>query len=170
MKLALNPRQPYHLQGASLIECLVYIAVFAILLTVAGLGFNRCWDDSKHLRRNAEDIARALTAGEQWRADIRNATGAVQVVGTADAEQVVIPHPTGTITYSFAHGELHRQAGADAPATLVLPQVKSSHMLADPRSQVTAWRWELELASAPKKAGLFPLFTFESVQPQHPAP
>ena len=165
------PDQPIpRRQGASLIECLVYIAVLGLLLNIAIIGFNRCWDDSKHLRRNAGDIARALKAGEIWRADIRSATGPIQVVAATDAEQVVIPHPAGKITYSFADGQLHRQAGAGAPATLVLPQVKSSHMQADPRSRVTAWRWELELASAPKKAGLFPLFTFESVQPQHPAP
>ena len=157
-------------QGASLIECLVYIAVLGLLMNIALFGFNRCWDDNKHLRRNAEDITRALKAGETWRADIRNATGTIQVVAVADTEQVVIPQPAGKITYSFAHGEVRRQAGANAPVTLVLPQVKSSRMQADPRSQVTAWRWELELASASKKAVLLPLFTFESVQPQHPAP
>jgi len=157
-------------QGASLIECLVYIAVLGLLMNIALFGFNRCWDDNKHLRRNADDIARALKAGEIWRADIRTASGTIQVVARADAEQIIIPHPAEKITYSFAHGELRRQAGAGIPATLVLPQVKSSHMQADPRSQVTAWRWELELASASKKAVLLPLFTFESVQPQHPAP
>ena len=169
MKLSLN--QPFPRQsGASLIECLVYIAVLGLLMNIALFGFNRCWDNNKHLRRNAEDIARALKAGEIWRADIRSASGTIQVVATADAEQVIIPRPAGKITYSFTHGELHRQAGATGPATLVLPQVKSSHMQADPRSQVTAWRWELELASASKKPVLLPLFTFESVAHQPPAP
>jgi hypothetical protein len=169
MKLSPYQRFPRQ-QGASLIECLVYIAVLGLLMNIALFGFNRCWDDNKHLRHNAEDITRALKAGEIWRADIRAATGTIQVVAAADAEQIVIPHPAGNITYSFARNELHRQAGADAPAALILPFVKSSHMQADPRTQVTAWRWELELVSAPKKAGLLPLFTFESVQPRHPAP
>ena len=169
MKISVYQRLPRP-QGASLIECLVYMAVLGLLLNVALFGFNRCWDDNKHLRRNADDIARALKAGENRRADIRAAIGTIQVVTAADAEQVIIPVPAGKITYSFGHGQLHRQAGTDAPAALVLPQVKSSNMQADPRSQVTAWRWELELVSAPKKAGLFPLFTFESVPPQHPAP
>lgn len=157
-------------RGASLLECLVYIAVLGLLLNLAVLAFNRCWDDSKHLRRNAEDIARALKAGEIWRADIRAATGTIQAVTLADADQLVIPQPAGTVIYSFRHGELRRQAGPGGPVTLVLPQACSSRMQADARARVTAWRWELELAAAPKKPGLPPLFTFEAVPPQPQQP
>ncbi len=172
MNIRLNPfhARPKTEQGISLIECLVYIAVLGVVLTVALFGFNRCWDDNKHLRRNADDIVRALHAGEQWRADIRTASGPIQVVAAGNAEQCIIPHPGYTIYYSFGEGTLQRQAGKQAPRKLLLAHVNSSHMQADARSQVTAWRWELELVNARKKVGLRPWFSFESVPPQFPHP
>ena len=56
-----------------LLECLVYIAVLAVVLVVTMRGFYRCWDNSKALRHNADDIILVLHAGEQWRADVRAA-------------------------------------------------------------------------------------------------
>jgi Tfp pilus assembly protein FimT len=150
-------------QGASLIECLVYFALFALLLGVATSAFFRCWDDNKHLRRNAGDIVQALHAGEQWRADVRAATQPIRVTDQDDAETVVIPVKTSPIIYTFSRGELHRQAGASAPAIRVLDQVKASRMQADPRPAVAAWRWELELRPTLKQARTIPLFTFETV-------
>ena len=153
-------------RGVSLIECLAYMAVLVVVTTVAVLGFNRCWDDSKHLRRNADEIVRALHAGEQWRADVRSATGPIAVGDPADSGRITIPGRSGNIIYTLANGELHRQAGASAPTVLLLAGVKSSQMLADPRAAVPAWRWELELQPAQKNVRMSPLFTFESVAPQ----
>jgi Tfp pilus assembly protein PilE len=172
MKLFLHPLPVRHRQGVTLIECLLYIAVLGVLLNVAIIGFNRCWDNSKHLRRNAEDIVRALKAGEQWRADIRAATGAIQITELKATEQAVIPQHGGNVTYTVSYplGEVRRQAGANGPATLVLSRLKSSLMQADPRALVTAWRWEVELVSIQKKPGITPLFTFEAVPTQPSAP
>jgi Tfp pilus assembly protein FimT len=157
-------------QGVYLIECIVYIAMVAVVLGIATAAFFRCWDDSKRLRRNAEDIVRALHAGEQWRADLRTATGPVRVTDQDGAETVVIPAPAGQITYLFAQGELHRQARPAGPAALVLDRVKASRMAAEPRRQVTAWRWELELQPGQKYHRVTPLFSFETVAGHQPAP
>ena len=59
-------------RGISIIECLVYGFVLLVLLGVAYCAFYRCVENSYTLRRNAEDIATALRAGERWRADVRS--------------------------------------------------------------------------------------------------
>jgi Tfp pilus assembly protein FimT len=153
-----------------LIECLAYLALLALVLGIATTAFFRCWDDSKHLRRNADDIVRALHAGEQWRADVRAAQRPLQVTDQGGTEQAVIPVKAGQIIYVFAQGRLSRRARAAGPEEVLLEQVKSSRMFSEPRQQVTAWRWELELQPAQKQVRMTPLFTFETVAGHHPAP
>jgi len=53
--------------------------------------------------------------------------------------------------YSFKAGELHRQLASSRSSELVLPTVKASQMVKETRGSVTAWRWELELASRRKE-------------------
>jgi hypothetical protein len=92
------------------------------------------------------------------------------VTDQGDAEQVTIPVKAGQVVYSFAQGQLSRRVGADAPEDVLLDHVKSSRMSSEPRQQVTAWRWELELQPAQKNVRMTPLFTFETVAGYHPAP
>ena len=147
--------------GFTLIETLVYMALFVVVAGCATITFYDCWDNTKNLRRNADDVARALDAGERWRADMRGATGAVQLTVTNGAEQCRIPALEGEVTYTFANGEIHRQAGSTALNALWLANVKSSKMQSEARGGVAAWRWELELKSARREPRLRPLFTFE---------
>jgi Tfp pilus assembly protein FimT len=149
--------------GVALIECIVYFALLAMVLGLATTAFYRCWDDNKHLRRNADDIVRALHAGEQWRTDVRAATRPIQASNPGDGEKVVIPVKAGQIVYSFAQGQVRRQVRAGVPAALMLDHVKASQMQAEPRQSVTAWRWELELQPEQKQVQMQPLFTFETV-------
>src|SRR5262245_40944303 len=60
---ALDPRS-----GMMLIDCLAYIALLALILTMAFAAFYRANDYSRELSRNTADITRALQAGERWRA------------------------------------------------------------------------------------------------------
>jgi Tfp pilus assembly protein FimT len=149
--------------GFTLIECLAYIGLLAVVLGVATRLFFQSWDDSKALRRNADDIVRILHTGDQWRDDVRAATGLVQVTDADGVEQLRIPASTGEIVYTFSNGELRRQAGAAAVNRVWLSNVKSSQMQSDSRRDVTAWRWELELKTVKKTARWRPLFTFETV-------
>jgi len=147
--------------GETLIECLVYIAVFAIVIGCASKACFAFWDRTKALGRNADDIARALDVGERWRADVRGATGPVQLTAADGTEQCRIPAAAGEVIYTFANGQIRRQAGATTPDTLWLANVKSSHIQAETRGHAAAWRWELELKSTRKEAQIRPLFTFE---------
>ena len=162
----MKPRLSMPRVGASagylLIECLVYIGVFAILLGIGYGAFYVCWDYSKALHYATDDINAALHAGERWRADIRNATGKITVETTAAGELLRIPCGTNEVLYRFNDGEIRRQVASSGFSELLLPKVKGSQMVTETRGPVAAWRWELELKSRRKEARLPLLFTFEA--------
>jgi hypothetical protein len=164
MKLRQNISNVRRCAAILLVECLVYIAVFAILLGVGMGAFYFCWDHSKALIYATDDIAAALRAGERWRADVRGATGKISVETTTAGEVVKIPEEGKEILYRFDSGEVRRQMSSSEFSQLLLPKVKTSQMKLDARGGVTAWRWELELAQRRKETHLPLLFTFEAAQ------
>ncbi len=162
----MKPRLSIPRAGAStgylLIECLVYIGVFAVLLGIGYGAFYVCWDYSKALHYVTDDINSALHAGERWRADIRNATGKITVETTAAGELLRIPCGTNEVLYRFNAGEIRRQVASSDFSESLLPTVKASQMVLDVRGPVSAWRWELELKSRRKETRLPLLFSFEA--------
>ena len=150
--------------GVSLIECLVYVAVFAILLGIGTASFYFCWDHTRATIFTADEIGSALRAGETWRADVRAATGKISVETTATGETVKISEGGKEILYRLADGELRREIPAQKLSRVLLPKVKSSAMTTAPRDGVTAWRWELEVTPRRKDAHLPLLFTFAAAQ------
>ena len=156
-----------------LVECLIYIAVVSALLGAGYTAMYRCIDSSIALRRNADDITSALHTGERWRADVRAATSQPRVEST-DAEQFLyLDGPRGAVVYRFSTNAISRRLGA-GPWVRLLPKVKSSTMQPDPRSHVTAWRWELELQTrtqgSVKPGRVRPLFTFIAVPARTSSP
>jgi uncharacterized protein YndB with AHSA1/START domain len=164
MKLPRNILRVRHQAGILLIECLVYIAVFAIFLGGGTAAFYFCWDHSKELLYATNDITTALHAGERWRADMRAATGNISVTTTATGEVVRIPEPKMEIVYRFEAGEVRRETPALHQFQLLLPKVKNSQMTAEARGSVSACRWELELSERRRETHLPLLFTFEAAQ------
>jgi hypothetical protein len=145
-----------------LTETLVYMAVLFLLLGAGYLAMYRCVDNSATMRRSADDIARALRAGEQWRADVRAAASQGRWE-TTDAGQVLhLPGSRSEVAYRFSEGAVLRRTGSN-PWRPVLTKVKSSKMEADQRQNVTVLRWELELDPGTKPVRVRPLFTFISV-------
>jgi Tfp pilus assembly protein FimT len=150
--------------GVMLIECLVYMAVFGILLGIGMAAFYFCWDHTRATILTASEIESALHAGETWRADIRAATGKISVTITPDGEVVEIPDRDERVIYRFAGGELRRENPAQSRSHVLLEKVVTSAMQTEPRTGVAAWRWELEVKPS-RQEGHFPLrFTFEAVQ------
>lgn len=164
MKLCSAISRPGRPVGIMLIECLVYIAVFAILLGVGTAAFFVCWDHSKAIVYATDDITAALQAGERWRADVRGATGKISIEQSASGEVVRIPAPGKEVVYRFASGEVRREFPAANISQLLLPKVNSSQMTEEPRNGVTAWRWELDLVVRRPETHLPLLFTFEAAQ------
>jgi hypothetical protein len=164
MKLPSNISHAREQAGFLLVECLAYIAVFAILLGGATTVFYYCWDHTQAVIYATDDIASALRAGERWRADVRMATGTISVATTAAGEDVNIPEGEKEIIYRFDSGEVRRQVSSSDFSELLLPKAKTSQMKLDARGQVRAWRWELELIPRRKEANLPLRFTFEAAQ------
>jgi Tfp pilus assembly protein FimT len=150
-------------QAITLIECMVYLAVLGVLLSVGGFTAAKAWDAQRALDRNAQDIQRALNIGERWRAEIRGATRPVEAIPTEDNTRVRIVTVTNVIEYQFASGTLQRRSGENACWLDVLPRVRASHMQRVTEDGVTAWRWELEMEPAHKRSKLRPRFTFTAV-------
>jgi prepilin-type N-terminal cleavage/methylation domain-containing protein len=144
-------------QGFTLIECLVYMALFVVVVGFATVAFFHFWDDTRGFNRNAQEVVRVLHAGDQWRADIRSARRPIQMTSSNGEEQLRIPATNGDITYSFSNGELRRQE------KVLLADLKSSEMESNQGVHVPAWRWELEIKSIRKQTLWRPLFTFEAV-------
>jgi hypothetical protein len=164
MKIVAANSLPRRFAGIMLIECIVYIAVFAVLTSVGLAAFYLCWDQSKAFVYATDDISAALRVGERWRADVRDATGRISVEHSASGEILQIPAHGGRITYRFQSGEIYRDAEASHQSLLLLPKVNSSQMTQENRNGVTAWRWELDVVVRRPETHLPLLFTFEAAQ------
>jgi type II secretory pathway pseudopilin PulG len=148
-------------RGWSLMELLVYMAIFVIVVGCATATFFKSWDYSKSLRANADDIARAIDVGERWRADVRSASSSI--LPASGGELLRIPCASGEVLYSFTNGEIRRAAGQNSPETIWLRNAKSSQMQSEMRGGIAVWRWELELKSEKGDTRVRPLFSFEAV-------
>ena len=154
----------YRCAGILLTECLVYIAVFAILTSIGFASFYLCWDHSTALVVATDDIGSALRAGERWRADVRAATGKISVQATPEGELLRIPRGRNEVFYSYHNGAIRRKLASAGSAELVFARVASSQMQTETRDGVTAWCWELELPQRRSETQLPLLFTFEAAQ------
>lgn len=170
-RLEVSRRIPHSTAGGfMLIECLVYIGVLLVLLGIGYAAMYRCMENSVALRRSTEDIARALNAGERWRADVRAANGTIGWEETADGRMLRMPGERGEVVYQFTTNGVLRRVGPGS-WSCILTSVKSSTMHPDARDNVTAWRWELELQPRSKKpVRVRPLFTFLAVPGKEATP
>jgi hypothetical protein len=164
MKLHYNTLRVRFQAGIMLIECISYFAVFLILSGVAMGCFYLCWDHSKALISASDDISAALRAGERWRADVRAASGTINIETTTNGEVVKIPEGEKEIVWTFDSKQIARQVGTASLPVLLLPRVMASDMELDSRDSVTAWRWELQVAQRRKEMHTQLMFTFEAVQ------
>jgi hypothetical protein len=155
------------LRGFMLIDCIVYIFMFSLVTGLALTTFYRCFDQSRLVKRTADDITEAVTAGERWRDDLRQATAPVHFEDSTAGPVLVIPHAVGdtlgNVRYRFSDGAVWRQGADNSNWTRTMTRVKSSNMSPDNRHRVSAWRWELELQPRQKYPRTLPLFTFEAV-------
>ena len=168
MKLPQNYSPARGASGILLIECMVYISVFAILLGGATTVFYFCWDHTQAVVYTTDEIASALHAGERWRSDVRASTGKINVESSADGEVVRIPKGARTVSYRFESGQVSRQVSGPGTPQVLLAKTKTSEMKLDVRGAVNAWRWEVQLLPRRKEANLPLLFTFEAVAPARP--
>lgn len=149
-----------------LMEALVYMGVVVVILAVGYAAMYRCVDSVVVLRRDAEDISRALNAGERWRTEVRQAVRGIRWEVVDGERELHLDATKRQIAYRFASGAVYRRIDA-GPWVLMLGRVQSCGFQPVPAGNFTAWRWDLELQPEVKgalKAGrVRPLFTFISV-------
>jgi hypothetical protein len=153
-------------RGYLLVECLIYIAVLAVVIEVAFSAFYRCLDNSRGLVRNSNDIRRVLDLGERWRVDVRKAVDTPRIVEGDGYTALEIPQVDSLVAYVLADRSIWRKEGDSSPKE-VLNGVKAAIFVKDPRANVVCWRCELELTTKKKNVHVRPLFTFEAVPARH---
>src|SRR5258708_9247131 len=94
-----------------LTEALVYIGLVVVLLGVAYAATYKFIDNSVALCRNADDISRALHAGERWRADIRSAGLGIRVETNATSQIIRIATLQAEISYTTGEWVVWRRIG-----------------------------------------------------------
>jgi len=154
--------------AVTLIECLVYFGVLATLLGVSTCAFYRCYDHMRSLRRNADDITRALHVGELWRQDVRQAIKQPALDETG--QMLHIQQQDGVVDYHFTDNQVLRRTSGAAPWSSVLTNLHQSAIRLHHQNNVAAWRWELELKPLRKPARVPPLFTFTAIPESSTAP
>jgi len=163
VKLRLQPRAR---NGYLLAEALVYIGLVVMLMSLASVMLMRCIDGSAALRRNVGEISAALQAGEHWRADVRAGGSQARLETNSGQQTLLLTSSRGEVAYRFSSKAVFRRIG-QGPWFRLLDNVSASTMEPDPRPNVTAWRWELELQPRVKGAvrpgRVRPLFTFLAV-------
>ncbi len=148
-------------RGATLIELLVYVAIFAVVLTLAFSAFHQADVTSRGLSRNAAEIVRAVQAGEAWRREVRAAITPPRLETMNEGVELLrLPVPGGEVTYHFRAGKVWRQDTHQTQPVAFLPEVANSRFFPERRGEVIGWRWELELMSRRTNAAIKPLFTF----------
>ncbi len=150
-------------RGIALIDCLAYMALLAIILTMAFMAFYRVTEHSRDLSRNAADIARTLHAGERWRADVRASTRPPRLETSGGESLLRLSNGAGEVTYAFRDGGVLRQALPNTNWVELLPRVANSRMFEERRQHVAVWHWEVELKGGQKVARVRPLFSFQAV-------
>jgi Tfp pilus assembly protein PilE len=155
-------------RGIALVDCLAYIALLAVILTMAFGAFYRAMEHSRELARNAAEIARALQAGERWRADVRASTQPPRLESVGNESQLRLASVAGEVTYTFRAGGVLRQALPNTNWVELLPRTAESRMFEERRQHVRVWQWEVELKAGQKSARVRPLFSFQAVASRAP--
>ena len=152
--------------GVSLIECLVYVALFAVLLTCATRFFTVVYHHNKAVAKAASYTNAALDAARHWRRDIANAKGEPELIRSERFDVIRIDQASGgQVSYRVNGTRLERHNSKEWVP--IIRRVASSIMLPDQREHVRAWRWELAMETKSRFLGDPVRFSFTAV-PGHP--
>lgn len=162
MNAACLKQRTRHQHGMMLVECLIYLAISSILVSLGIALYLRCLDSATNFGRNADDIAGALSVGERWRADLREANAAPQVSGV-ESPEFIIPQAKGNVVYRFANGMIWRRQASETGWSHLLERVASATWNSESRTHVTAWHLDIEMKTRKPHVRVRPLFSFIGV-------
>ena len=152
--------------GVSLIECMVYIGLFAVLLLCGSRFFTVVYQHNKAVAKAAGYTSAALDAARHWRRDIANAKGEPKLIRGDHFDVIRIDQANGErASYRVNGTRLERHNSKEWVP--IIRRVASSIMLPDQREHVRAWRWELAMETKSRFLGDPVRFSFAAV-PGHP--
>lgn len=158
-----HPRRPAT-GGYTLIECLVYIVVLLSILAVGFGALNRIWTVSAQIRRESDDLRAVLNAGERWREDIRQSTGAIRSEREGENQVLIVrAGATNEVQWAFDGGRVLRREGSDSTWVPLLSRVRRSRAGEEVRHDIPTWRWDVEFEPVSKKARFQRAFSFVAV-------
>ena len=149
--------------GMALLECLIYCGLLFVIFWLALESFYRGVANARQLDRQAAQVAKVLSVGERWRADVRLARGPLREALVADGIRLVVPQQAGETVYGFREHTLYRQAAGSGYDEPVLTDVDEVRYFRDEPATVGSWRCELMLTGKKNRPGPKPQFTFQAV-------
>jgi hypothetical protein len=153
-----------------LVECLTYFVILAWVLGAAYATFYVAAGNNAAVRRNAEEVTCVLHAAEQWRKDIRRATGTATSNHLNGVPTWIIPQQDGEIRYHLEEGTLWRLEASRGLSRPVARGVAHSTMRRQDRHGISCYTWMVELKTRSEMPKIRPVFHFTAVPPQEPAP
>ena len=148
--------------GVSIIECMVYIGLFAVLLLCGSRFFTVVYQHNKAVAKAAGYTSAALDAARHWRRDIANAKGEPKLIRGERFDVIQIDQANGErVSYRVNGTRLERNKGDEWIP--IIRRVASSIMMPDQREHVRAWRWELAMETKSRFLGDPVRFSFTAV-------
>lgn len=109
-------KNPYHTQGFTLIELMVYLGILSIISVVLSLSFisltrGRAQNESRtEVQSNARFAMDKITQDIQAASSVSLGSG-----GVSTSSALVLTEPIGTVQYSVSNGQLQRTVNSGAP-------------------------------------------------------
>lgn len=152
--------------GFSLVEAMVYLALWAVVTGFAFSLFYRSLSTHQKLRENVQQLARVLQVGERWRDEVRRAVMPIPPQPPGAPHTLLVPTSQGGVSYRFLPEQALVQRWSEAGSTweTVLKEVADSRMLPVSRGEVKGWRWEISLMQTQKVLRVRPAYTFMAVR------
>lgn len=148
----------------TLIETLVYVALFAVVSGVAVELFITGSNAAHSVSRACDRIVNVTRQGDRWRADVRNALD-ITVNEQHDSVEIVT-RGGNVIEYTFRDHTVWRSHNAGSE-TAFIPRVQQCRFTRYSPDQPRAWKMALELREESGNAGVEPLFDFIAVAPDN---
>lgn len=143
----------------TLIEALVYIAVFMMVVGLTYQCFHMFLKNSQNLKKATEDIIRVTQIGDRWREDIRNADSIKYDNG------ILFLNKDGREScYSFKDNALQfRGAALDSQWKILSDRIGECIFTETAHKGFSAWEMNIELKVRNEKSKVKPLFSFMAV-------
>lgn len=147
-------------RGLMLLEMLVYIAVFAVILTLAWTSFARVFTVTTGFRRAGDRVAALTRGGERWREDMRRAV----VLETNGTSSLRLKLTGGEMVYAIEEGRLIRTDPTTGQKDVLAEGLAGAEFIREPAEGIAAWRLQARIQSRQKQERVLADFRFFAVE------